>query len=258
MNADARFAQAVYRPAGAASTLGYHQTPKSQWSGTMVQNTPAGGDVRERCGTGASTPALNWTSLAEAFEASCLMRGSRLSTLPGAAGSGTGGVLAEFSRQAAAEQLAVLLERLRLPASREVVTAGVRHRYQVHRLYVLDRRESLAILASAWRQGKEALLAPAAIGSSAPRAARRLALAEAAWRAALLAAGRYLRRHALGVRVSDSDLAAVLVRSAHLLDVSAGLVRRSGCLLVTVPAGVDKERILQQTATPRWLTDAAS
>jgi hypothetical protein len=224
----------------------------------MMQNSPPGGAGHGRRRTLASTPALDWTSLVEAFEAACMIRGARLPALSGPAMAGDGGVLAEFSREAAAERLAVLMERLQLPASHEVVTAGVRHRYQVHRLRVIDRREPLSILATAWRQGTKALLVPAAIGSSAPLAARRLALAAAAWRAALLAAGRRVGRRVLGVRVADSDLAAVLVRGAHVLDVSAFVAPRSGCLLVTVPGEGDRERILRRTATPTSVTNAAS
>ena len=71
-------------------------------------------------------------------------------------------------------------------------------------------------------------------------------LAAAAWRSALLAAGRHVRRHILGVRLTDRELAAVLIRAAAVLDVPARLRPGTGCFLVSVADGPDRERILQQ------------
>ncbi|RQX11498.1 hypothetical protein DDE19_30545, partial [Micromonospora ureilytica] len=73
-------------------------------------------------------------------------------------------------------------------------------------------------------------------------------LAEAAWRSALLAAGRHGRRHILGVRLTDRELAAVLIRGAAVLDVPARLRPGTGCFLVSVADGPDRQRILRSAA----------
>jgi hypothetical protein len=73
-------------------------------------------------------------------------------------------------------------------------------------------------------------------------------LAEAAWRSALLAAGRHVRRHILGVRLTDRELAAVLIRGAAVLDVPARLRPGTGCFLVSVADGPDRQRILRSAA----------
>ena len=98
------------------------------------------------------------------------------------------------------------------------------------------------------RQGRRELIGPTLLGSSTPRRVWRPRLAAAAWRSALLAGGRHVRRHILGVRLTDRDLAAVLVRGAALLDVPALLRPGAGCFVVSVADGPDRERILESTA----------
>ena len=189
------------------------------------------------------TTLLDRASLADAFEAACLIRCTRVES----ARQPTT-VVAEFSSEAAAARLAELLTRLGTQARPERITAGVRRRYELHRLHVAEPGQPAAVLTSGWHRGRAAVLDPSAAGASAPRHARRQGLAAAAWRAALLAGGRHVRTHILGVRLRDTELAAVLVRGAQLLGAAASIAPRSGCLLVTVPAGPDKDRIVRHTA----------
>jgi hypothetical protein len=161
-------------------------------------------------------------------------------------------MVAEFSSAAAAARLAELLDRLGVPNTSQRLTAGVRRRHELFRLHAGKPAIPYALIGSGWRQGRAILLDPSAAGASTPRQALRVALAAAAWRGALLAAGRHLHTHILGVRLRDTELAAVLVRSALVLGAAATVAPRTGCLLVTVPAGPGKERIMQlgADATP--------
>ncbi|MDG4790057.1 hypothetical protein O7626_29755 [Micromonospora sp. WMMD1102] len=213
----------------------------------MVWSTGAYAFTRSPLRPSGRTNLLDRTSLADAFEAACLIRCIQVEGVRQPAT-----LVAEFSSEAAATRLAELLVRLGMPARPERITAGVRRRYELHRLHLTDPGQP-AVLAMGWRQGRTALLDPAAIGASAPRNARRQALAAAAWRAALLAAGRHVRTTILGVRIRDTELAAVLVRGAQVLGSPASVAPRSGCLLVTVPGGPDKDRILRRSAQPTVL-----
>jgi hypothetical protein len=210
----------------------------------MIWSTGAYVSTRPPVRPSGGTSLLDRTSLADAFEAACLIRCTRVESVRQPTT-----VLAEFSSAAAAARLAELLARLGTPVFPERVTAGVRRRYELHRLRIAQPGQP-AVLTGGWRQGRTALLDPAAVGASAPRHARRQALAAAAWRAALLAAGRHVRTNILGVRLNDTELAAVLVRGAQLLGSAASVAPRSGCLLVTVPGGPDKERILRYSSRP--------
>jgi|GEM_PF-3611739 hypothetical protein len=191
----------------------------------------------------AGIDRLDRASLPDAFEAACLTRCIRAVSVRQPAD-----LLAEFNSAAAAARLAELLSRFGPPPRPERVVAGLRRRYELHRLHAVEPDQQ-ALLASGWRQGRSVLLDPSATGATAPRHACRQELAAAAWRAALLAAGRHVRTSVLGVRLADTELAAVLVRSAHLLGATATVARRSGCLLVTVP-GAEKERILRHGVRP--------
>lgn len=197
--------------------------------------------------------------MVDAFELACLLRCASMPARPAMtqysqrplpralAGART---LVEFSQPTAAERMRQLMARLEIPVEEETVTAGLRRRYTVHRLGVPARcqAEYTATIDLAWRQAREALHSPITAGTSTVRQQWRPRLAAAAWSAVLLGAGRHIHKHILGVRVSDQDLAGVLVRSAQLLGATASLDRRSGCFLVSVPAGVDKRRIMQNTA----------
>jgi hypothetical protein len=200
--------------------------------------------------------------LSAAFEATCLIQCTDVSRVPGrrrpewrpgltVAPPGLP-ALAEFDGGEAATRLATLLGDLGFTAAHEVTIGGGRRRYQVHGVVVPpDRRDDAnRLMASAWRQGRRALLGTDPIGSSSPRNARRAALARAAWRAALLAGGRRLRADSLGIRLGAQEMAAVLVRAARLLGVTAGVMSRPGCLLVTVSNMDERTRVLRTLHTP--------
>ncbi|MDQ7910696.1 hypothetical protein RB614_39990 [Phytohabitans sp. ZYX-F-186] len=205
-------------------------------------------------------------ALPAAFEATSLIQCTEVSRVPGrrrpewrAAGSMPPPVLpalAEFDHAEAAVRLATLLDDLGFTAEHEVTIGGGRRRYQVHGVVIppTQRDDAGRLLAAAWRQGRRALLGTDPVGSSSPRHARRGVLARAAWRAALLAGGRRLRADSLGVRLGDQEMAAVLVRAARLLGVTAGVLTRPGCLLVTVSDVDERTRVLRTlhtTARPR-------
>ncbi|MBO3740242.1 hypothetical protein [Actinoplanes flavus] len=181
-------------------------------------------------------------ALPAAFESACLVecvdtaRPQRPSPLRPVPRSGE--ALAEFDRAEAADRLAFLLTDLGCAAARETWSGGGRRRYQVQRVLVQEtqRLATSRMLETAWRQGRQALLDSTSLGASSPRHAQRLALAQAAWRAALLAAGQRRRRDLIWVTVRDQEIAAVLVRAARLLGATAMVTRRSGCVVVTVSA----------------------
>lgn len=193
---------------------------------------------------------LDWSRLSDAFELFCLVRAASVTPMAGSraqAARRPAGTCVEFNREAAARRMAQLLYRLDLPYAHELVVAGLRRRYQLHRMSVpapaADNYTEL--MSTAWRQGRAAVLNTVAVGTSAPAHHWRLRLAGAAWRGVLLAAGRHMRKHILGVRVTDQDLAAVLVRGAQLFDAPATLARQTGCLLVSVPGGEAAGRVLR-------------
>ncbi|MEU8312234.1 MULTISPECIES: hypothetical protein [unclassified Micromonospora] len=196
-----------------------------------------------------SPPPLDWLTLTDAFEIACMVR----CTPPPAAGvrrldSGSHRAgIAEFNREDAAQRMRQLLGRLDVPVEHELTTGGLRRRYELHRLSVPQQHRAAYanLLATGWRQGRRELLGGPFPGASAARRLWRPRLAAAAWRAALLAGGRHVRRHCLGIRLADRDLAAVLVRGAALLDVPAALRPGSGCFLVVVANGEHRDRITE-------------
>ncbi|SCF28350.1 hypothetical protein GA0074695_5141 [Micromonospora viridifaciens] len=200
-----------------------------------------------------SSPApLDWPTVADAFEVACLLRctprpatGTRRLTNE----TYRGGV-AEFNREHAAHRMQQLLDRLDVPVEHELATGGLRRRYELHRLWVPREHQSAyaTLVEIGWRQGRRELLGGPAPGASRARRIWRSRLAAAAWRAALLAGGRHVRRHCLGVRLADRDLAAVLVRGAALLEVPATLRPGAGCFLVSVANGPHRMRIVDSAA----------
>ncbi|MEH0841675.1 hypothetical protein V6U81_04665 [Micromonospora sp. CPCC 205711] len=198
----------------------------------------------------APPPPLLRLTVADAFEVACLVR-----CTPPPAVTGPGRVepyrgVAEFNREDAALRMRQLLDRLDVPVEHEVTGGGLRRRYELHRLHVPPEHLATyaALRASGWRQGRHELLGAPAPGASTARAAWRSRLAAAAWRSALLAGGRHVRRHILGIRLTDRELAAVLVRSAALLDVPALLRPGAGCFVVSVSDGPDRLRIIERAA----------
>ncbi|GAA4966044.1 hypothetical protein [Actinoplanes utahensis] len=180
-------------------------------------------------------------ALPAAFESACLVecvdtvraqRPSEIRPVPRA-----GEALAEFDREDPAERLEFLLTGLGCMTWRDTRSGGERRRYHVQRVHVHEsqRLATTRMLDAAWRQGRQALLGAEPLGASSPRHTQRLTMAQAAWRAAMLAAGHRRRRHVLSVTIRDQEIAAVLVRAARLLGVTADVTRRSSCVIVTVP-----------------------
>ncbi|WP_341720168.1 hypothetical protein QQG74_10855 [Micromonospora sp. FIMYZ51] len=200
----------------------------------------------------AIQPPLDWTTLADAFEAACLLRCMPPPATPGQRHGHQLGFPAtiEFNREEAARRARQLLDRLEIPVRHELAVGGLRRRYELHRLHVSRqcRPAYAAMMENGWRRGRRELLGGPVPGASKARRQWRIRLAAAAWRATLLAGGRHVRRHILGVRITDRELAAVLVRGAALLDVPALLRPGTGCYLVSVAHGPDRERILRHAA----------
>ncbi len=197
----------------------------------------------------STLPPLDWSTLSDAFETACLVRCMPPPAAPGPRHARQPGRPAtiEFNREEAARRARQLLDRLDIPVRHERAVGGLRRRYELHRLDVPreHRPGYVAMVENGWHRGRRELLGGAVPGASAARRLRRTQLAAAAWRAALLAGGRHVRRHILGVRITDRELAAVLVRGAALLDVPAMLRPGTGCYLVSVAHGRDRDRILQ-------------
>ncbi|MEU6074122.1 hypothetical protein [Micromonospora sp. NPDC047074] len=194
---------------------------------------------------------MDWSTLADAFEAACLLRCTPPPTVAGTRRPAEHRPASvEFNREDAAQRMRQLLGRLDVPNEHEMTVGGLRRRYELHRLSVpRQHRPAYArLLETGWRQGRRELLGGPVPGASTVRRAWRPRLAAAAWRAALLAGGRHVRRHILGVRITDRELAAILVRGAALLDVPALLRPGTGCFLVCVADGPDRQRILHSTA----------
>ncbi|MBY8874806.1 hypothetical protein K7640_23540 [Micromonospora sp. PLK6-60] len=203
-------------------------------------------------------PPLDWHTLADAFEVACLVRCVPPPADTGRRGAGPyRGAPAEFNRPEAAHRMRQLLARLDVPVEHDVTTGGLRRRYELHRLAVPGTHRSAyaELVAAGWRQGRRELLGPQP-GASTVRRVWRTRLAAAAWRSALLAGGRHVRRHILGVRLVDRELAAVLVRGAALLDVPALLRPGAGCFVVSVADGPHRLRILDSAALSPAATPA--
>ncbi|MGN9813113.1 hypothetical protein ACTMSW_27630 [Micromonospora sp. BQ11] len=197
-------------------------------------------------------PPLDWLTLADAFEAACLLR---CMTPPAGSNSRRPApvhppMTVEFNREEAAQRMRQLLDRLGVPVRHEMAVGGLRRRYELHRISVpaAHRTTYTQVVEAGWRQGRRELLGGPVPGASTARRVWRPRLAAAAWRAALLGGGRHVRRHILGVRLTDRELAAVLVRGAALLDVPALLRPGTGCFVVSVAQGRDREQILEATA----------
>ncbi|SCL32097.1 hypothetical protein GA0074692_3239 [Micromonospora pallida] len=199
----------------------------------------------------ASPTPLDWPTMADAFEVACLLRCMSLPTGPRGRHPGEPyRSTVEFNREDAALRMRQLLGRLGVPVEHEITVGGLRRRYELHQLRVPApaRATYVALLDSAWRQGRRELLGVQVPGASTSRRVWRSRLAAAAWRSALLAGGRHVRRHILGVRLTDRELAAVLVRGAALLEVPATLRPGAGCFVVSVADGPDRNRILESAS----------
>jgi hypothetical protein len=192
----------------------------------------------------AVDPVLSPAAVVVGFEVGMLLRCVRT-------GSGryehsaTTSTAVELSRAAAAARLVTLLTGLDLPARRVDVVAGGWHRYTVHRVICPSLDDPK--LRRAWCAGYHRLCA--ATGYRSPRQRRhRDDLAAAAWRAALLGGGLRGRGGPLAVRVTDAELALVLVRAARVLGAPVSLRTTGGRHLVEVTAGT-ADLALRELAT---------
>ena len=200
-----------------------------------------------------------------AFEASVLVRctgvcgggrtralgGARVRTASGGVATATGaerapiGFEPEFSRVEAAHRLVELLDEVGRPAEVHSYTAGNRHRYDIHR--VTGPRGTRGVLSAAWRIGYGELCGQPGQPRTARQVRHALALAAAAWRAALLVVGP-TRSDSPGLRVPDLDTATALVRAGRMLDLPVRMTTRPGGQLVLVlPAGAPRVRLAEVT-----------
>jgi hypothetical protein len=137
----------------------------------------------------------------------------------------------EFSQAPAAHRLVQLLLKAGASVSHDSYMAGNRHRYRVHR--VVAPAAANDHLNDAWHRGYVELCGRPGAYRSQRQCWHRDRLAAAAWRAALLAAGR-AKMPLLGVRVADLDTAAVLVGASRVLQVPVELRSRPGGPLLTM------------------------
>jgi hypothetical protein len=169
-----------------------------------------------------------------AFEATMLVRctaAGRPSSWSSSRAAGPEPIV-EFSQGPAAQRLAELLREAGVPAQQEMYIAGTRHRYRVHR--ITTSTVAFRRLDEAWHSGYRELCGRREGGYLSQRQRWHCdRLAAAAWRAALLAAGRP-KTPLLGVRVGDPDTAAVLIRASRFLAVPVVLRSRPGGPLLTM------------------------
>jgi hypothetical protein len=167
------------------------------------------------------------------------------------------GMLNEFNRAAPAYRLVRLLAALDIEARVDEQDAGGRHRYQVYRVIVSPGvgRAMRAVLDEAWRAGY--LLLCRAGDRALPRWQQqdRRALAVAAWRAALMSAGRR-RSSSLALRLADPDTTSVLVNAARAMGVHTRAQTRPGYQLLSVSPDSQYEQLLAVASGTEALEDA--
>lgn len=165
------------------------------------------------------------------------------------------GFEAEFSRARAAHRLVELLEVAGRPAAMDSYTAGNRHRYDIHR--VTAPSDVTELLRNSWFSGYGELCGQPVRQRTTRQVRHALALAGAAWRAALLVAGP-TRSDAPGLRLPDLETAAALVRAGRMLDVSVRMTTRPGGQLVLVlPVGAPRLRLTEMLAEMTVMSSAA-
>jgi hypothetical protein len=153
--------------------------------------------------------------------------------------------VAEFSRIDAAHRLVELLAQAGRPAAVDSYTAGNRHRYDIHR--VNAPADTQPALQAAWHVGYGELCGQPGTPRTARQLRHALALAAAAWRAALLVVGPK-RSGSPGLRVPDLDTATALVRAGRMLELPIRMsTRPGGQLLIVLPADAPRERLTAVT-----------
>ena len=194
-----------------------------------------------------------------AFEATMLVRCTTAGRAPSFAGPSRATApdpVVEFSQGPAAQRLAELLREAGVPVRQEMYIAGTRHRYRVHR--VTTSAAAFRWLDEAWHSGYRELCGRREGGYLSQRQRWHCdRLAAAAWRAALLAAGRP-KTPLLGVRVGDPDTAAVLMRASRFLDVPVVMRSRPGGPLLTLRDNDEVARMEQAAGLDEVLTAQAA
>jgi hypothetical protein len=179
-------------------------------------------------------------------------------TRPPAAGRGS--PLADFDTAVAAARFRAAVARdADFRVWVEPLPGGIRHRHVVHRVLVPGDHgaAAAALLAEAWQEGVRLITDVRPLSPSSARWRTRRDLAAAMWRAALLASQTVRTAHGLRLRTPSSELAAVLVRAARLLDVSAEIRLSCHVPVVCLPDGGEARRLLAYVSQPGRATDAA-
>ncbi|MQA25531.1 MAG: hypothetical protein GEU94_08670 [Micromonosporaceae bacterium] len=167
------------------------------------------------------------------------------------------GLLSEFNQAQPAYRLARLLTSLEVEARVDKRSDGGRHRYELYRVMVSPGSGTALrrVLEAAWRAGHMLLCRTADRALPRWQQRDRRALAVAAWRAALMAAGRR-RSASLALRLADPDTTLVLVNAARTLGVQTRAVTRPGYQLLSLSTGSHYEQLLAVARGAGALEDA--
>jgi hypothetical protein len=167
------------------------------------------------------------------------------------------GILNEFNQAAAAYRLVRLLAALDIEARVDRHFSGGRHRFELYRVIVApgsaDRLRG--ILDDAWRSGYLLLCRSSDRAMARWQQRDRRSLAVAAWRAALLSAGRR-RSSSLALRLADPDTTSVLVNAARAMGVHTRAQTRPGYQLLSVNPDSQYEQLLAVASGTETLEDA--
>ena len=153
------------------------------------------------------------------------------------------GVLIEFTSSAAARRYAAAVAPLIPEAEVRGHQLGWRHQYEVHQVTVPSRLEPLVSnrLRRAWQAAAELLGDDRRVP-----AAKRQAVARAAWRAALLVVGPGRGVACLRLRLADLPAVDVLLRAAVVLELPAHAARRPGGYVISVDGPDVVRRLLDE------------
>jgi len=153
------------------------------------------------------------------------------------------GVLIEFAASAAARRYVAAIAPLVPEVDVRGQQLGWRHTYEVHQVTVPTRLEPMVLnrLGRAWQSNTELL-----VDQRAVNAPKRLAVARAAWRAALLVVGPGRGVACVRLRLADLRAVDVLLRAAALLELPAQASRRNGGYVVSVEGTDAVRRLLDE------------
>ena len=165
------------------------------------------------------------------------------------------GVLIEFTSASAARRYVAAVAPLIPEAEVRGHQLGWRHQYEVHQVTVPSRLEPLVSnrLRRAWQSAAEVLADERRVP-----AAKRQAVARAAWRAALLVVGPGRGVACLRLRLADLPAVDVLLRAAVVLELPAQAGRRPGGYVVSVDGPDVVRRLLDEAGCISQLPVAPS